>query len=446
LTRPKLLLVLLLAALAAVAVAACGDDDEDGEETQEFASITSLSSDSCDDVEYGGEGEPNALIASDLPLQGDSAERSEQMNAAIRQVLDREKWRAGNTRVAFQVCDDSIEETGEWDEAQCRENANAYADNPDVIGVIGTYNSGCAAEIIPILNEAPGGGVAMVSPGNTLPCLTESAKVCEADQPDGLYPSGERNYARVVPNDAAQGAGLALFAQDQGIKRAFVLSTADDQTSLGLAQAFRGAAEALGLDVVGFESWDPETDDYSALMSQARDANADAIVLAGLLEHNGAEIINDKVEELGPNEGPVQLLAPDGFAQQATIDDAGEAAKGMFVSVPGRTPDSLTGPGKVFVDELKSELGETPVELFAPYAGQAAEVLLSAIAPSPERAEIIEGLLQAEVDKGIVGTFAITPTGDPSVGPISVSVARDTFELSGEIVPPADLVDAARGG
>jgi hypothetical protein len=59
---------------------------------------------------------------------------------------------------------------------------------------------------------------------------------------------------------------------------------------------------------------------------------------------------------------------------------------------------------------------------------------------------VIEAVLQAEMDNGIVGSFTITPTGDPSIGPISVSVARDTFELAETIEPPANLVTAARGG
>ncbi len=321
-----------------------------------------------------------------------------------------------------------------------------YANNADVIGVIGTYNSGCAAEIIPILNEAPDGGVAMVSPGNTLICLTEPASGCEPGQPDSLYPSGTRNYARVVPNDAFQGAGLASFARDQGVRKPYILFAADDPTSEGQAATFQGAARALGLQVAGYESWDPDATDYAALMQKVKDAGADGVVLAGLLEQNGPQIIRDKVKVLGPNNGRVKLLAPDGFAQQATIDDTGPPSAGMFVSVPGRTPDSLTGPGKAFVDQLTTQIGGAPVELYAPYADQAAEVLLSAIAPSAERADVITALLQTKVDQGIVGDFAITPTGDPSVGPISVSVAGDTFELAKEITPPPELVTAARGG
>lgn len=419
-----------------------GDDDDDG---QEFAQIESLPASACEEVEYGGEGEPNALIASDLPMQGDSTERSTQMVDAIRQVLDNQNWQAGQTRIAFQACDDSVASTGEWDADKCKDNAANYANNDDVIGVIGTYNSGCAAEIIPILNEAPDGGVAMVSPGNTLICLTEPASGCEPGQPDSLYPSGTRNYARVVPNDAFQGAGLASFARDQGVRKPYVLFAADDPTSEGQAATFQGAAKALGLQVAGYESWDPEATDYTELMQKVRGTGADGVVLAGLLEQNGPQLIRDKVKVLGPNTGKVKLLAPDGFAQQATIDDAGPRAKGMFVSVPGRTPESLTGPGATFVDQLTAELGGDPVELYAPYAGQAAEVLLSAIAPSAQRTDVIRSL-QTEVDNGIVGAFTITPTGDPSVGPISVSVAGDTFELEKEITPPPDLVTAARGG
>jgi branched-chain amino acid transport system substrate-binding protein len=438
------LIAVAVVLVAIILITRGGGDDDEGE--GQFAHLEALPSSACEPIEYGGEGEPNALIASDLPMQGDSAERSEQMVAAIRQVLDNQGWQAGETRIALQVCDDSIAVTGEWDADKCRDNAHNYANDDDVIGVIGTYNSGCAAEIIPILNEAPDGGVAIVSPGNTLICLTEPANTCPAGEPDSLYPLGSRNYARVVPNDAAQGAGLATFASEQGVRKPYVLYAADDPTSKGQAATYAGAAKPLGQQVAGYESWDPEATDYIELMEKVKATGADAVVLAGLLEQNGPQLIRDKVKALGPNTGKVKLFAPDGFAQQATIDDVGPRAAGMFVSVPGRTPESLTGPGAAFVDQLEGEIGGAPVELYAPYAGQAAEVLLSAIAPSPNRADVIRGLLQAEVDKGIVGAFTITPTGDPSVGPISVSVAGDTFELAKEITPPPDLVTAARGG
>ncbi len=50
------------------------------------------------------------------------------------------------------------------------------------------------------------------------------------------------------------------------------------------------------------------------------------------------------------------MLAPDGFAQQSTIDKAGEAAEGMFASVPGRAPENLAPRGREFVAKLGREL------------------------------------------------------------------------------------------
>ena len=436
-------LVLVLVASAAIAagllLAACGGGGK-------VTSVKAVDA-NCGDIEYSGSGHPDKLIVSDLPLQGDSAERSKQMNDAIVQEMARKGWQAGNTEIAFQACDDSLASTGEWDENLCRSNADAYASDPDVIGVIGTYNSGCAQVMIPILNRAPGGGLPMVSPGNTLVCLTEPGSICKPNEPDVYYPSGTRNYIRVVPNDAVQMAGLASFANEQGIHNPFILVAADDPTSKGQADTFEGAARKLGMNIAGTAQWDQKAKSYTNLMDQAKASGADAVLLAGLLEQNGAQLIKDKVSVLGPNNGGVKLLAPDGFAQNATIDQAGPASAGMFVSQPGKVPGSLTGEGSAFVKEIKAQVGGEPLEVFAPYAGQAAEVLIAAIqAGDATRAGVIASLFKTHVNDGIVGSFTITPTGDPSPAPISVSQAAGTFTLAKTISPLPQLVAAARGG
>ena len=435
---------LVLAGAAAIAaglvLVACGGGDN------KITSVKGVDA-NCGDIEYSGSGHPDKLIVSDLPLQGDSAERSKQMNDAIVQEMARKGWQAGNTEVAFQACDDSLASTGEWDENLCRSNADAYAGNPDVIGVIGTYNSGCAQVMIPILNKAPGGGLPMVSPGNTLVCLTEPGSICKPNEPDVYYPSGTRNYVRVVPNDAVQMAGLASFANEQGIHNPFILVAADDPTSKGQADTFEGAARKLGMNIAGTAQWDQKAKSYTNLMDQAKASGADAVLLAGLLEQNGAQLIKDKVSVLGPNNGGVKLLAPDGFAQNATIDQAGPASAGMFVSQPGKVPGSLTGEGSAFVKEIKAQVGGEPLEVFAPYAGQAAEVLIAAIqAGDATRAGVISSLFKTHVNDGIVGSFTITPSGDPSPAPVSVSQAAGTFTLAKTISPLPQLVAAARGG
>lgn len=407
------------------------------------ASFSPVSSPACGTLEYGGSGSPEALIVSDLPLQGDSRERSMQMNDAIRLVLEGSSWQAGGHHVAFQACDDSSPKTGLWTKSRCQANARAYAADPSVLGVVGTYNSGCAEAMIPILGRAPGGGVAMVSPGNTLICLTESSPSCPKGQPKSLYPASH-NYARVVPNDAYQGAGLASFAKGQGAKDVYVLYAGGDPTSLGQAKTFRGAAGKLGIKMAGFKAWNPKASSYRGLMEAVAKKSPDAVLLAGLTEENGARLIKEKVAVLGPNSG-VKLLAPDGFAQQSTIDLAGKASKGMFASVPGLVPQDLKGAGKKLVGELEKELGGA-VELYAPYAGQAASVLLGAIAKGANRGGVIQAVGTTKVKNGITGSFEILPSGDPSVGPITVSIAGKAFTPFQVMKPSASLVTAARQG
>ena len=444
--RPALVLAGCAAVASALLLIACGSGS--GGSSEKLGDVRGIDAD-CGKIEYSGSGTPTKLIVSDLPLRGDSAERSKQMNDAIVQEMARKGWQAGNTQVAFQACDDSLASTGEWDESLCRSNAQKYSANSDVIGVIGTYNSGCAQIEIPILNRAPGGGVPMVSPGNTLVCLTEpSPTLCKSNEPDVYYPSGRRNYIRVVPNDAVQRAGLATFANEAGNPQPFILVAADDPTSKGQARHLRGRAREAGMNIAGISASGtrrraatPSPDEQGeGLGCRRRRPRGPVGAERGTADQGQGR------RRSGPNDGAVKLLAPDGFAQQATIDQAGPASAGMFVSQPGKVPGSLTGEGSAFVKEVKAQTEGEPLEVFAPYAGQAAEVLIAAIqSGDANRAGVIRSLFKTHVNDGIVGSFTITPSGDPSPAPISVSQAADTFALAKTISPLPQLVAAARG-
>ena len=203
------ILALLVAVLAIVAAGCGGDEDETtgGDTTAETIGgggggggegVDALPSSSCTAVEYEGEGEPDVLLASDFPLQGSSRTQTIQIVEGIRYLLEQQDWKAGDLGIAYQSCDDATAQAGKWDSGKCSTNAQAYASNEKVVAVIGTFNSGCAAIEIPVLNQAPGGGVAMMSPANTYVCLTEGGPGCDDTEPDKYYPTGTRNYARVV--------------------------------------------------------------------------------------------------------------------------------------------------------------------------------------------------------------------------------------------------------
>jgi branched-chain amino acid transport system substrate-binding protein len=459
--RTLLAVLIMLVGVAAFAAAGCGGDDDegdgapaqqtgDGEQAQGDNQVTALPSASCEALEYEGAGEPDILIASDLPMQGSSRTQTVQMVEAVRFVLSQHDWKAGGLDVAYQACDDSTAQAGKWDSGKCSQNAQAYAGNEAVVGVIGTFNSGCAQIVIPVLNQAPGGGIAMISPANTLVCITEGGPGCDDTEPDKYYPSGTRNYARVAPHDAYQGAAVAEFAQEQGIKNVYILNDRESY-GLGVATNFRNAAEHLGIQIAGFEAWDPRASSYEALFNKIKASGADAVFLGGLIDENGAQVIKDKVAVLGPNDGDVKLLAPDGFTTQQTIDEAGEAAAGMFLSVAGVPIDEFTGKGAEFAEEFKPRLGGKEIDPYAIYGAQAAEILLNAIADSDgSRGDIIAKVFETKVEGGYIGDFEINENGDPSQAGgavVGFTIYRATTELETEqtISPKTENVEAARG-
>ena len=135
----RVVLFLLMAAGAsalAFAAAGCGGGGGGG------GGVTALPSSSCGADKYAGSGDPDYLIASDLPLQGASRSLTTQMADAIELVLSKAHWKAGDYKIGYQSCDDSTVQASSWDSAKCTANARSYANDKDVIGIVGTFNSG----------------------------------------------------------------------------------------------------------------------------------------------------------------------------------------------------------------------------------------------------------------------------------------------------------------
>jgi branched-chain amino acid transport system substrate-binding protein len=431
---------LLVAALSLVA-AGCGGGDDEG--------VTALPASSCSDVEYGGEGDPDVLIASDLPLQGGDRVQTLQMQDAIRFVLEQREWKAGDLNVAYQGCDDSTAQAASWDSGKCSENGAAYAANESMVGLIGTFNSGCAEIIIPLLNQADGGAIAMVSPANTKVCLTTSVPSCLETEPDKYYPSGERNYSRVVALDNAQAATIATYAtEDLGVDSVYIIN--DRQAyGLGLATNLENAFNFLDVNVLGNDAWDQKASSYEALFNKVKSTGAEAVVFSGLVTLNGVKLIKDKFAVLGNNE-EVKLLAPDGFTPFTEVDKAGTAATTeMFITVAGSSANALVsegGRGREFINAFKADTGVERVEPYTAYAAQAAEVLLDAIeAAGDDRAAIIENTHNVTIEDGILGAFQLNADGDVSTGAITV-YQGPTWRDAKVITPSVELVTAAGGG
>ena len=189
----------------------------------------------------------------------------------IQLYLDQIGSKAGDYNITLKTYDDSTAAKGAWDDAACAKNATDHVANENEVAVMGTFNSGCAKIEVPTLNQDSTGPMLMVCHANTNPGLT---KTWDTGEPDKYFPTGTRNYARVVTTDDYQGQGAATFAaKDLKVKKAYVLN--DNQTyGLGVAKAFASAAAKVGIEIVGEQAWDAKQPNYTALYQAVKASGA----------------------------------------------------------------------------------------------------------------------------------------------------------------------------
>jgi branched-chain amino acid transport system substrate-binding protein len=364
----------------------------------------------------GSSGGKTLKIVSDLPLQGSSSAQTETMVNAIKLYLEQQSNKAGDYTITFESFDDATAAKGAWDEATCAANARKYVEDESVVGVIGTFNSGCAKIEVPILNDA---SIAMISPANTAVGLTHEGAGSEPGEPDKYYPNGTRNYARVVASDDFQGQVDASYMKDKlGVTKVYILDD-KDAYGKGVADAFEQAAGDIGLTVAGHTGWDANAQNYKALMTQVKASGADGVYIGGIADFNGGQVVKDKVSVVGDNDA-VKLLASDGFVLDSLFDEAGaDNIKDMYGSAPVLNPEDLTGAGKTFLDAYKAKYGDP--EVYTAYAAACAQVLLDAIGRSDgSREDIVKQMFATNISDGIVGPMAFNANGDPKQGLISI--------------------------
>jgi len=324
-------------------------------------------------------------ISTDLPLQGSSFDSNDSTNKAIALYLKQIKYKAGKYTVKLKIYDNATAAKGGWDDAKCAANAQAHVANKTEVAVMGTYNSGCAKIIVPILNQAPGGAMTMVSNANTNPGLT---KTWDPGEPGVFYPTGARNYARVCTTDDVQGAAAAQFAKSIGIKSVYVLN--DTQTyGQGVAQAFTTEAKKQGLNVLSSgaygEGWDAKQSSYEALFTKVKALNPDMVYIAGIFDNNGGQLVKDKFKVLGDNT-VVKMMAPDGFTGYPDFNTMPEA-DGAYLSFAGLSTELLlknspNGAGAKFIKAYKAAYKVDPVGSYPIYGVAAVQVILAALAKS----------------------------------------------------------------
>ena len=181
-------------------------------------------------------------IYSSVPMHGASRVNAAAVVGGEELAIGQIHGRIGRYRIVLRSLDDSTPQRAAWDPGQTTVNARLAVADRTTIGYIGEFNSGASAISIPMLNRA---GIAQISPASTAVGLTSDVAGASPGEPAKYYPTGVRNFARIVPGDADQAVAQVRLQKSVGCRRTYVVDDGevdgqDTATSFSLAATSAG--------------------------------------------------------------------------------------------------------------------------------------------------------------------------------------------------------------
>jgi branched-chain amino acid transport system substrate-binding protein len=382
---------------SAIAIAACGSSSSSG-------------------GGGGGGGGANTIdIYSSLPLKGAVSAQTLPTVNGIKLALDQAGGKAGQWTVNYVSLDDSTATSPtNYDLNQCQADARKAATDPKAVFYIGEFNSGCSKVVIPILNQA---GIPEVSPANTYVGLTTNDPGSAPGEPQVYYPTGKRNYLRLVPRDTIQGiAGLVAMKHD-GCTR---VAVANDKTpyGAGLATQLQLHAAANGITVTGNTPLDPTAPNYRAYAASIKSQGVNCVYTA-FNPPGEVELVKDINAALpkahiyggdGVCSGGETNPKMGGFpASIAPLFQCTVATQGL-TAYPG---------GRTFLAAYKAKYGVANPDPYAIYGYESMKLALDTIsklgANGNSKSAVLAALFGITSRHSVLGTYGFDKNGDTTL-------------------------------
>lgn len=270
----------------------------------------------------GGGSTINVKVGIELPMSGGEAPNGVPTANGVQLALDQIQVPGFNITINQQ--DDAV--NGKHDPNQGAKNIQTLASDPQVLFIVGPYNSNVAQAEIPVSNAA---GLMQCSPANTAVGLTKGAAAAALRQthPDQLA------YVRVATTDDNQGAGTADIAYNTvGAKTAYVLD--DTQTyGVGLSDGFETTFKAFGGTIAKRDGVPDSTTDFTSYVTTAQGLNPGVIMYGGVTT-SGIGLFRKQMAQNGLANIP--LVGGDGI-----VDGSADTAS-SFLNIAGPDGDVNT--------------------------------------------------------------------------------------------------------
>jgi branched-chain amino acid transport system substrate-binding protein len=330
-------------------------------------------------------------IAVQSPLSGEQAALGEHIKLGAQLAVEEatKPFKALGFDLVFVPYDDQAKP-----EVGVANARNVVAD-PDVLVLVGHFNSGVALPASEVYKDAM---LAMISPANTATEITDRG-----------YP----NVNRVCGRDDVQGpVGARFGAQDLKLKSVYIIH---DKTlyGQGVADNFRSEANKLGLKVLGYEGTE-ERANFSPIITPMRAKNPGLVYFGGIYHQGG--LLLKQMREKGMR---AAFMGPDGLDSSEMVKIAGPQVVGSYYTTVAGPPDAYP-ESAAFAKKFKQRFGKE-VESFAMYGYDAALVGIKAIEQTlqtnggkkPSRAEVSAAVRKLKDFKGVTGAIVFDNKGDP---------------------------------
>jgi len=282
----------------------------------------------------------------------------------------------------------ALQYIGHFDEKEELRLARKVAFNPEVMAIIGHWDSGAAIPASVIYENS---GLLFISPGATSSLLTSH---------------GFHLVFRNIPSDHQTAYDLAEFVHASGYKKVAVL---DDESVYGqmFADAFLVAVQKMDVQAKIIKSYFPWQNDFRPMLAAVKSQDVDAIFLGGQLPQ-AASVIS-QARELGIT---VPFVGGDGIDSPALWEIAGPAAEGTVVAT-AMDPRAEDPKLQKFMRDFQSRFGKMP-DTWAAQGYDAMKLLANGFGAAKSTLPIlVSSYLHYLVEwHGVTGSYSFTQRGD----------------------------------
>jgi branched-chain amino acid transport system substrate-binding protein len=356
------------------------------------------------------------VVYSSLPASGVSASAARAVAAGERLALKDAGGRVGALRVRLVELDAARAGEGPWSPERVNANAERAADDPKAIAYVGELGYGASAVSVPVTNDAR---LLQVSPTDTLTSLTQTPIGRPRAGPDRYYPTGERSFARLVPNDDLLAETLLDLAARTGAQRMAVLFDGDIY-SRELAGQLVAIGRREGPKPVRTEEYRGRAEEIPDIVRGLAEARPEVLVYAGIASSTTGPLMA-QIDERLPG---LPLYATAGVLDRDSgrVIPAAPARAWALASVPPAR--ELPRRGRRVLARLAARQPEA-ARSEALYGYEAMRVILDAIrAGGPDRERVQRAGTRLRMRRSALGSYILRATGDIDGGRFALWALR----------------------